>query len=166
MKLLPYRKLILHTHLTPDQCIEKMEQSTTPWSLDHLFKHGPKGKPFVGRVHIRAFDVRHLISYNNSFIPIAHGTLHPIDKGTAVSVIFKPHKVAMIFGCVLLAVFIVLIVVTFTAAILQDEFDKALLVLPVMLVVVTTVVGVSIKSEYENSKALLMQILKSPEPPF
>jgi hypothetical protein len=162
MKLLPIHKLTLHTHLSPAQCVEKLEQNTTAWSLNHMFKRDPKGKLFVGHVHAAGFELRHIIDYNNSFIPIAHGTLKPIDNGTEVLVHYKPHNTAIGFAYVLLALFLGLAGVLITPAFLNDDFDRAMLILPVSLTVVTTVVCVSVKAEYENSKQLLMQILKSP----
>jgi hypothetical protein len=162
MKLLPLKNVVFHTRLSPAECVACLQDNTTPWCLDHMFRRDPEGRPFVGVVGVDSFRIRHIIGYNNSFLPIAHGELKPIESGTEVAVNFRPHPYAMRFAYIGIAIFLLL----FGGLIfigLHYGFDKEMLVLPVMLVVVTTVIHTSVKAEYENSKELLKNILKSPE---
>lgn len=163
MKLPLRRTLVLHTRLAPAECLEVIQQNTSPLKALSIFRADPKGRFFIGKVHAHGFVVRKVIDYRNSFIPIAHGVVKPIANGTEVTIVFKPHKVVSIFTVIWFTVLLSASVAMIVACIYKGIFEKEALLPCGMLVIASAVFYTAFNAEYESSKKIFMDILKSPE---
>jgi hypothetical protein len=163
MKLPLYRKVVLHTCLTPAECIKKIQENTSPASNFSFFKGDPKNCFFTGKVYPGGFVVRKVIDYSNSFVPLAHGTVKPLESGAEVAIVFKPHKVVTVFSVIWLAGMLLGTMAIAVACIYNGEFEKEALILPAMMVVVCAVIFTAFNAEFEGSKKLIADVLKSPE---
>lgn len=80
MKLLPYRKLILHTPLSPQQCAEHLAANMTVANPEGFRWREPRNTKFIGFIFGSRFKMRRVIDYRNSFLPIINGEIKIIIR--------------------------------------------------------------------------------------
>ncbi len=100
MKLLPFESIIYKTHLEPDYVLGLMERAIEPkrtFRINSLFGSG-KFKDYEGKLNEDgSFDIRRIISYRNSFLPVIKGQIDQDFNGTQIKVKMRLHLVVLIF---------------------------------------------------------------------
>lgn len=119
--ILPSRRLVLHTPLTPDQAAQALQGDLAEkrgWA-DRLGRSGGGG--FVGNVKGTTFECERDINYRNSFLPQVKGTLTPDAEhgGSRVAVVLALHPLVAAFMYAWLG-FVLLIGVPLAIATLSD----------------------------------------------
>ena len=119
--ILPSRRLVLHTPLTPDQAAQALRGDLVEkrgWA-DRLGRSGGGG--FVGSVEGAAFECQRDINYRNSFLPQVKGTFTPDAErgGSRVALVLALHPLVAAFMYAWLG-FVLLVGVPLAIATLSD----------------------------------------------
>lgn len=95
MNYLPFVQFTIQTDLSSTEVQERLQGVIEPkrmWrglSRDH--------KPYEGELNGLHFDVRRIIHYRNSFLPMIKGEIRPAAQGSEVTIKMQPHIVVLIF---------------------------------------------------------------------
>ena len=93
MRILPYINEEYTTTMAPSELAEKLNQIVEPkqhWTRA-LFRK-KRSKPFEGEVSDTGFEIRPIIRYRNSFIPIISGQVIAVDGGSIIKLEMKLHS--------------------------------------------------------------------------
>jgi len=161
MNILPYRKLILHTRLTPQQCIELLKAGTTIADPECLRWREPKNTPFLGFIFCDTFKIRRVIDYRNSFLPVINGRIQPIAMGTEIAMTLKPVPLVIAFMCIWFGILLTMFLAALVNGLMQGTIPQAILVMPIMLLVGGSIMYFGFDAEYKNAKKALIAIFKS-----
>lgn len=105
MKLPFKRKIILHTHLTPQQSLDALSSNIFPAKpIPFVFGSEKYNTKFTGHITGNSFKVRPVIQYRNSFIPIITGQLTPLPNGTQIVITFTLIRLVFVFMCIWFAI--------------------------------------------------------------
>jgi len=94
--LIPYKRLLIDTPLTPNQAAEILRQAVqarSPWFP--FWSRGTNG--FEGTVLNDRFSINRAIRYRNSFLPILHGRFSANGSGTRIDVRMIMHPIVIVF---------------------------------------------------------------------
>lgn len=100
--VLPFDKLVIESDLNIAEASATLYSKVDfrP-SLELIFKKKVNGKEFQGNVNNYRFNIKRIISYRNSFLPIISGKIekraYPI-KGSQISVTMRMNCFVMIFS--------------------------------------------------------------------
>ncbi|MFO0662226.1 MAG: hypothetical protein U0165_20710 [Polyangiaceae bacterium] len=89
----PWRDLVFHTHLSPEEIVDRLGAEIGKQSWFSL--NG--GAAWVGQVSATQLTVQRVINYRNSFQAIAHGTIAPTDQGSVVTIRLRMHGFVVAF---------------------------------------------------------------------
>ena len=98
MKILPSLTEEYTSNMTPVELAERMVQFVEPrrfWTRS-LFR-GERSKTFEGEVSATDFNIRPIISYRNSFIPIIKGTVSSTQNGSKIKIEMNLHPFVKYF---------------------------------------------------------------------
>ncbi len=98
MKIIPYEKTTLTTHLSKQEVIDLVQSNTEPLQIFRILppKQG-EHKTFQGTVHNNHFQIQRVIRYRNSFLPQIQGFIRENLGNTEIQLIFKLNIFARIF---------------------------------------------------------------------
>ncbi|RYD89508.1 MAG: hypothetical protein EOP54_25490 [Sphingobacteriales bacterium] len=161
MKLFPHHKLILHTRLSPQQCLDHLEVNTTPANPTGFRWREPKGTKFIGFTYPDSFRVRPVLYYNNSFLPIVHGAVTPIPMGSQITITFKLAPFVLVFMYFWIGILTLVTVGILIAGIIHDGIPREIFVPLVMLGVGVTLMHFGFETEYNNARQELINLFKS-----
>src|SRR6267143_5209540 len=94
--LIPYKRLLIRTSLTPDDAAQILAQTVIPRSKWFPF-WSRATSAFEGRVSPEGFNINRGIRYRNSFLPILHGRFRQTSDGTLVDVRMTMHPTVILF---------------------------------------------------------------------
>lgn len=160
-KYLPIENIIYKTKLSKDQVIQKLNENV---EVDKSIGFGlfnlTYSKPYYGKINSYSFEIKRVISYNNSFLPQIKGEVYSDFYGTRIRVNMKLHSyvsvfmsiyfVGVLFGC---------IVVTF--ALFTQDFTPFFLIPFGMLLFGIALVYGAFKTESSTSKTDLKRIFEA-----
>jgi hypothetical protein len=92
MTFLPYDKIDLTTRLTDKQIVSKLKSITdtdTKFSFKKLFKSNDKS--YFGTITDESFEIKRIIYYKNSFLPILFGSFQKTINGSTISIKMRMH---------------------------------------------------------------------------
>ena len=98
MKILPSMTEEYSSNMMPEELAERMAQFVEPrrfWTRS-LFR-GERSKSFEGEVSATTFNIRPIIRYRNSFIPIIKGTISPAENGSKIKLEMNLHPFVKYF---------------------------------------------------------------------
>ena len=93
MRILPYINEEYTTTMTPSELAEKLSHIVEPkqhWT--HAIFRKKRSKPFEGEVSDTSFEIRPIIRYRNSFIPIISGQVIAVERGSVIKLEMKLHS--------------------------------------------------------------------------
>jgi hypothetical protein len=96
MTLLPFETVIIETHLskadTVNSLMENIESEKTfsPWSQSGA-------RAFGGQLRGNEFELRRIINYRNSFLPVITGRIETFGSGTRLTVDMRLQMAVLIF---------------------------------------------------------------------
>jgi hypothetical protein len=129
MMLLPYRRFEVTSPLSAANAIERLRESVEPkrWmrvSRDH--------RVFEGTIDGMQFDVRRIIHYRNSFIPLIRGRIEPAPSGSRLTGTMRIHPVVGAFMVLWLAI-VVFIGVPILVGSLSDHWFNPVALVPLIM---------------------------------
>lgn len=164
MKLLPYRKITLHTGLSKQECAEALSKNMFPRSPDAFNFSDPNGKKFIGRLYADSFQMRRAIKKRNSFLPLINGRLISMPSGTDVVLRFKMHGFVNAFMVIWCSALLFASLMIAGTALLYDEPVPAETLIPIgMMLLGMLIMTGGFGAEYENARKEIMQLFKDPE---
>jgi hypothetical protein len=93
---LPYRKLTIDSPLNKTEIISRLANSVSDsrrnWQLWET-----RAEIFEGNLSESRFQIKRIIRYRNSFLPIINGTLEPHENGTKILITMKLHPLVLVF---------------------------------------------------------------------
>src|SRR5919109_98213 len=95
MKFLPYERLQIHTALSSEEVLKRLENAIEPKRYFRLF--GASTKPYQGKVEGSHFEMSRIIGYRNSFLPMIKGDVQSETSGCSVYLTMHPHIVVTVF---------------------------------------------------------------------
>ena len=104
MKVLPYINQEYTSSMKPTELLDRLSQWVEPrqfWTRS-LFKR-QRSKPFEGEVTQTGFEIRPIIRYRNSFIPMIIGTVTSSEEGSSIQLEMKLHPFVKSFMSMWLA---------------------------------------------------------------
>ena len=96
VSLLPYRQISVSTDLAMEGAVSRLsaittEQNVSAWSLP------PSGKKYAGQVSPQGFNIKRIIGYTNSFLPVLDGKFIATDEGTRLDIHMALHPLVKLF---------------------------------------------------------------------
>jgi len=104
MNFLPFEHFSIVTSLSPAQAQERLEQEVsadTGFSFNKLFSS--PDKYFSGYVANGTFEIKRIINYRNSFLPVIKGSIEFDIDGSRIQVKMQPHILVIVFMCIWLS---------------------------------------------------------------
>lgn len=99
MTLLPFETIVIETPLTKEETIFNLTESIEPEKTFRFFNKSDT-RDFEGQLRGNEFEIKRIISYRNSFLPIIKGQLQTIGTGTRIIVKMRIHVAVMVFMAV------------------------------------------------------------------
>ncbi|MFA6713805.1 MAG: hypothetical protein WCS27_00405 [Victivallaceae bacterium] len=97
MKIFPYDRFKIATMMTPEAIIGLLKAKIEPRKL---FRFSSNHTTFEGNISQEGFEIRRIIHYRNSFLPVIFGKFRPKASGTEVIIKMRPHGFVIAFMCV------------------------------------------------------------------
>lgn len=163
MKFLPIENIVYKTHLKPEEVLTRIKEVIEPkktFRMTGIFA-SKDHKPYEGSIKGQTFDIRRIIGYRNSFIPIIQGIVAQDRQGTKITVKMQLHK--LVFGFIVVWLIMVSTIgVGFIGATGPDGKISFLNFIPVlMLVFVYAMTMGGFKYESIKSKKYLMELFEA-----
>jgi hypothetical protein len=162
MKFLPYEDFYIITGLKPNEVQQRLENEVSPGD-GRLFKFGsfssPSGTYFEGFAVNGMFEVKHSISYRNSFLPQIKGTTEAYLNGSRVHVKMKMLAFVTVFMCFWMSFVTLAAVVVLSTAISKKQFNAVALMPFVMFLFGYALTMGGFKYESRSAKYKLLEIL-------
>lgn len=110
-KLLPFEKLIYQSTLSKEELITHLQNEIEP---EKSFTFGARkssySKPYIGKIYLNRFEIKKVVTYRNSFLPVIKGEIKEGINGAKINIkmgLVDFVKVFMIlwlgavsFGCI------------------------------------------------------------------
>jgi hypothetical protein len=96
MTFLPFETIIIETPLTKEQTIANLTSNIEREKTFRLWNKS-NSKAFEGQLTGNGFEIKRIIGYGNSFLPIVKGRIETIGTGTRLTVNLRLHIAVMIF---------------------------------------------------------------------
>ena len=97
MLLIPYKILTIHSDITEDVLLERLNKNVEPYIGFRFDNYSKSLKPFVGKVSDKTFGIRPVFRGRNSFIPYIHGSIKKQETGNKIILIMRLHYAALFF---------------------------------------------------------------------
>lgn len=115
MTFLPYDKIVLKTKLTDKQIVSILNSITdtdTKFSFKKLFKS--TNKTYFGSISDNNFEIKRIIYYKNSFLPISFGTIEKTLNGSTINIIMRMHMAVNIGISIIFSFFLFFSIISIT----------------------------------------------------
>lgn len=164
-KILPFEELMYHSKLTKEELFIHLQKEI---EAEKSFGLGAIGysysKPYVGKVFNNRFEIKRVINYRNSFLPVIKGEIQDAVNGSKVKIKLNLTDFVKVFMIVWLGgVFLACIAVLINF--IMNGFDPEtgfIIFIPFgMLVFGIIMVSVGFKAESKKSKTDLEEILQA-----
>jgi hypothetical protein len=161
MNLLPSRKLIIHTQLTPQQCREKLQACTATANPDSMLQPQAGSAKFIGYVYGNGFKIRRIINYRNAFVPVITGQIKPLATGTEIAITIKPIAIVTVFMGLWLGILSFAFIGALISGIIKQNVPPAIFIMPLMLLGGGSIMYFGFNTEYHQAKKALTETFKS-----
>jgi hypothetical protein len=99
MTLLPFETIVIETPLTKEETIFNLTECIEPEKTFRFFNKSDT-RDFEGQLRGNEFEIKRIINYRNSFLPIIKGRIQTIGTGTRITVNMRIHVAVMAFMAV------------------------------------------------------------------
>lgn len=96
MRFLPFETIVIETPLTKEDTISILA-SNVEREKTFRFLNRSVTKAFEGQLTGNEFEIKRIITYRNSFLPIVKGRIETLETGTRLTVKMRLHLAVMIF---------------------------------------------------------------------
>lgn len=156
MTFLPFETIIIDTPLTKEETISNLRSNIEREKTFCLWNKSDT-KAFEGQLTTNEFEIKRIISYRNSFLPIIKGRIETFGTGTRLTVNMRLHVAVMTF----MAVWFGFVGLFFIASLssLEDRSDTSLFPLGMLLFGYPLTMGGYLFESY-RTKEILTDITK------
>jgi hypothetical protein len=128
MKILPKENVIYKTKLKEEDIFEKLKNSIEPqkYYRGGIFNTS-ESKPYEGQIIEKTFEIRRVIRYRNSFLPIINGTISKDGEGSLITVTLQLHGIAIVFLSIWYCFIAIFIVSLLIGSIINTSFNFSFL---------------------------------------
>lgn len=167
--LVPFQTVWLRTALPADEIRHRLQAHIGPRRRGLNWGASASGYCWEGYVQEMWFKFNRIISYRNSFLPIAEGTIYPYGDRTELFVQLKPHTFLLVFLGVWLSVVVPAGLIALLALLLRPgrllhgDVPPFLLVPVVLLAVGLLLPGLAFRGEAKRAKDWLQSLLDAEE---
>ena len=99
MTFLPFETIVIETPVTKDDTIATLASNIEREKTFRFLKKSDT-KAFEGRLTGNAFEIRRIISYRNSFLPVIKGRIETFGTRTRLTINMRLHITVIIFMAV------------------------------------------------------------------
>jgi hypothetical protein len=99
MTFLPFETIVIETALTKEETISNLIRNIEPEKTFRFFNKSDT-KDFEGKLRGNEFEIKRIINYQNSFLPIIRGRVETIATGTRITINMRLHALVIIFMAV------------------------------------------------------------------
>jgi hypothetical protein len=99
--LLPYTQIVFESPLSKEEAVRRLTAEVASRSSGWFERRTEK---FEGTVSAEDFQIRRIIRYRNSFLPVITGRFCPLVKGLRIEVSMRLHLAVLIFSIVWLSI--------------------------------------------------------------
>ena len=104
-KLLPIENLVFHSALNQETLLAQLQNEV---EAPKLFKFGVANnsysKKYIGTIHNNRFEIKRVITYRNSFLPLIKGEIKNDNNGSEINVKMSLNKIVQVFMSIWLSV--------------------------------------------------------------
>jgi len=97
--LLPYQKLVIEVPYSREELTRRLGREVTDrkrgWGWSEK-----RAELFEGVVSDEGFQIKRIIDYRNSFLPVIQGRFYPHVKGVRVEITMRLHVAVLVFSVV------------------------------------------------------------------
>ncbi|MBD1914050.1 hypothetical protein [Leptolyngbya sp. FACHB-8] len=135
MKLVPYETFTLQTSDSIFQVREKLSAFIEPpkplrWS------HSCSNVPYAGRLDETGFEIRRIIYYRNSFLPIIRGQFEATAQGTTIHIRMGMHPLVIAFLIFWGSIWYSILTLMFVSGAILPDVAIACFVIPTIILAV------------------------------
>lgn len=165
-KLLPFEKLVYQSSLSKEQLITHLQNEIeAEKSFGFGAQNNSYSKPYIGKIYLNRFEIKKVVSYRNSFLPVIKGEIREGLSGSKITIkmgLADFVKVFMIiwFAAVSLGCIGVLYSLIFTDTISSDAGFFTFIPFAMLLFGIV-MVSFGFKTESQKSIKDLEEILKA-----
>lgn len=100
MAFLPFERLIIKTHLNPEEARQKLSEVLE--SRVFVWRYPPDHRPYRGKINGYDFEISRIIHHRNSFLPKIKGEIQPGIGETLIKVTMMLHPEVQVFMSIFL----------------------------------------------------------------
>lgn len=160
VQLLPYDTLRIDSPMPLAAVIARLEAQTQKQPENLLWRPKHSGVPYAGRISENGFEIRRVIHYRNSFLPIIRGRFESFGHGTTVHMTFQLHTFVAIFALFWLAMWYSISIPVFGIGVFSGNFGPEAIVFLGAPVVVFSIFWLVFWGEVQRSRKELTAIIQ------
>lgn len=141
MNLFPYKNITYTSKLSGNEIINKLHQSN---------QYETFGNGYFGNT----FNIKPIINYRNSFLPMIKGNISENTRETIVKVIMRPHTIVLTFMAFWLAIILIGCILTFYAMITNGGNSSSFLFLFILFLFGTILPCYTFRHEFKKQKKI------------
>ena len=165
-KLLPIENLVFHSALNQETLLAQLQNKIeTPKPFKFGVANNSYSKKYIGTIHNNRFEIKRVITYRNSFLPLIKGEIKNDNNGSEINVKMSLNKIVQVFMSIWLSVVSVACFGILFGLIFKNIFkiEPSFFILIPFFMLVFGVLMVSFGFKLESKKSIhdLEEILKA-----
>lgn len=96
MPFLPFETLVIETSLSKEEVATNLANNIEPEKTIRFWIKSDR-KAFEGHLRNNEFEIKRIISYKNSFLPVISGRLQTAGNSTRITIKMRPHLAVIAF---------------------------------------------------------------------
>lgn len=156
MTFLPFETIIIETPLTKDDTIINLTKNIEPKKTFRFFNKSDT-KDFEGYLSGNEFEIKRIINYQNSFLPIIQGQIETLGHGTRITLKLRLPVAVIVFLSIWFGFVGLFFIATLTNS--EDSNETVLFPLGMLAFAYALTMGGYLFESY-RSKEILTDILK------
>jgi hypothetical protein len=130
MTFLPFETIVIETPLTKEDTIINLTKNIEP-EKTFRFLNKSDTKAFEGHLRGNEFEIKRIINYRNSFLPIIKGRVETSGQGTRITIDMRLHAVVIVF----MLIWFGFVGLFFIASIINSEDGNETILFPLGMLV-------------------------------
>lgn len=161
INFLPIENLVFKTYLSKEQAMLKLKDNL---EIENSYVSNASknsgSKPYHGKFSENRFEIRRIVSYMNSFLPLIKGEIYSEIDSTRIKLNMALHKFVLIFMSIWLGFVMLILIATLYAYFFNNATPTFHFPLLMFVLGYTISVG-SFKFEASKSKKDLLKIFEA-----
>lgn len=156
--LVPFERLSFTSKLSSKAAIQRLGAATEPRKFFRLFR-SEESRDYEGEVTGPDFNIRPILRYRNSFLPVLTGSIASSGSGSTITLSMKLDTFVLVF-CAIWMSFVALVGVGVAVQLLQEPESSVWGFMPlIMLVIFAVIVNAAFRWEVSRQTRNLRRLL-------